>query len=230
VARVSGACRKRARRARPGQEDTRGRGVRPVLRADDGREGREAGQEPGRRRRRRPLPARPVAPGLLPALCAPARHGAPRPPDLPHQPAAERDRRAVRQARRSLSRSRNGPHPHCRRRHMRRPEEREAQRTLAERVTLLVHGREGLDAAQRATQVLFHDDVGQLLQMTPEQLQLSFSAIPSVDMVFRYAQLCQQTFSGLMPKNVIGPCICISTSKNMKYFLLKYALHQTLET
>ena len=47
----------------------------------------------------------------------------------------------------------------------------EAQRILAEEMTRLVHGEEGLLAAQRITQALFSDDLASLSQSDFEQLQ-----------------------------------------------------------
>src|SRR5690554_4280331 len=48
----------------------------------------------------------------------------------------------------------------------------EAQRILAEEMTRLVHGQDGLSAAQRITQALFNDDLNGLGQNDFEQLQL----------------------------------------------------------
>lgn len=47
-----------------------------------------------------------------------------------------------------------------------------AQRILAEEMTRLVHGDEGLQAAQRITQALFNDDLGGLSETDFEQLRL----------------------------------------------------------
>jgi len=48
----------------------------------------------------------------------------------------------------------------------------EAQQILAEEMTRLVHGQDGLSAAQRITQALFNDDLNGLGQNDFEQLQL----------------------------------------------------------
>ncbi len=53
-------------------------------------------------------------------------------------------------------------------RHAQRPEQREAQRLLAEQVTRLVHGSEPLASAQRATVVLFEG--GDLRTLTPTEI------------------------------------------------------------
>lgn len=56
------------------------------------------------------------------------------------------------------------------------PETRQAQKVLAEQVTLLVHGPEGLEAAQRATQALFGGELGGLDEDTLIDV---FSEVPS---------------------------------------------------
>jgi tyrosyl-tRNA synthetase len=52
--------------------------------------------------------------------------------------------------------------------HAARPEKREAQRTLAQHVTVLVHGEAALASAQRATAVLFEG--GDLRTLSPDEL------------------------------------------------------------
>ncbi len=59
-----------------------------------------------------------------------------------------------------------------------RPERREAQRRLAEEMTRLVHGEEGLKRAKRATEVLFG---GSLEGMSAEDLLDVFSEVPSAE-------------------------------------------------
>ncbi|XP_035825378.1 tyrosine--tRNA ligase, mitochondrial isoform X2 [Aplysia californica] len=54
------------------------------------------------------------------------------------------------------------------------PEHRHGQRQLAEQVTLLVHGEEGLRSALRCTEVLFGDAVSHLRQMALSDLQQLF--------------------------------------------------------
>ncbi|WP_370981415.1 tyrosine--tRNA ligase [Agaribacterium sp. ZY112] len=56
----------------------------------------------------------------------------------------------------------------------------EAQRMLAEEVTKLVHGPEGLEAAQRITQAMFSGDLGDLSEADLEQLKLD--GLPSADL------------------------------------------------
>lgn len=59
-----------------------------------------------------------------------------------------------------------------------RPERREAQRRLAEEMTRLVHGEEGLKRAKRATEVLFG---GSLEGMSADDLLDVFSEVPSAE-------------------------------------------------
>ena len=60
-----------------------------------------------------------------------------------------------------------------------RPERREAQRRLAEEMTRLIHGEEGLKRAVRATEVLFG---GSLEGLTAEELLDIFSEVPSAEL------------------------------------------------
>ncbi len=48
------------------------------------------------------------------------------------------------------------------------PEKREAQKALAEELTEIVHGKEGLKTAQKITDTLFH---GSILELTPSELR-----------------------------------------------------------
>jgi len=57
------------------------------------------------------------------------------------------------------------------------PEKRESQRRLAEELTRLVHGEEGLAAAQRATDIFFGAEIDRL---TDAQLGEIFADVPSV--------------------------------------------------
>ncbi len=59
------------------------------------------------------------------------------------------------------------------------PEKRIAQRRLAEEVTRLVHGSEGLAAAERATQVMFGGSIEGLDEPTLEDI---FSEVPSAEL------------------------------------------------
>jgi len=56
------------------------------------------------------------------------------------------------------------------------PSRRSAQRRLAAEVTSLVHGREGLSTAERATEIFFGAEIGQL---TDAQLSSIFADVPS---------------------------------------------------
>jgi tyrosyl-tRNA synthetase len=57
-----------------------------------------------------------------------------------------------------------------------RPEERDAQRCLANEVTRLVHGETALERAQRASQVLFG---GEISGVSAEEIQEIFAHVPS---------------------------------------------------
>ncbi len=58
--------------------------------------------------------------------------------------------------------------------HWEKPELREAQRSLAELVTMLVHGKEGLDIARKCTEVLYNKNAQILQEMNEDQIvQLS---------------------------------------------------------
>ncbi len=59
------------------------------------------------------------------------------------------------------------------------PHRRQAQRRLAEEVTALVHGADGLAQAQRATQILFTGDVQGVDSATLEEI---FADVPSVNL------------------------------------------------
>ncbi|CAG5132949.1 unnamed protein product, partial [Candidula unifasciata] len=64
------------------------------------------------------------------------------------------------------------------------PDERPGQKKLAEQITLLVHGKAGLDSAQRCTDVLFGNSVSALTAMgLPELLQLLKDA-PTTEVVY----------------------------------------------
>ncbi|MCI0440470.1 MAG: tyrosine--tRNA ligase [Chloroflexi bacterium] len=60
-----------------------------------------------------------------------------------------------------------------------RPERREAQRRLAEEATLMNHGESGLQAARRASEVLFGGDMSGL---SAEQLLEVFEDVPSISL------------------------------------------------
>lgn len=56
-------------------------------------------------------------------------------------------------------------------RHMEKPELRLAQKHLAEQIVLLVHGEEGLNAAIKATKVLYEGSVDTLGQLNIKEIQ-----------------------------------------------------------
>ncbi|XP_054716237.1 tyrosine--tRNA ligase, mitochondrial-like [Uloborus diversus] len=58
--------------------------------------------------------------------------------------------------------------------HMKNPDARRAQRILAEEVTLLVHGEQGLALAETATKVLYQSDLAALAKLNIEELRLIF--------------------------------------------------------
>ncbi|MFZ4450684.1 tyrosine--tRNA ligase [Salibacterium aidingense] len=59
-----------------------------------------------------------------------------------------------------------------------RPEERKAQRRLAEEVTAFVHGEEALKQAQNITEALFGSG-GDIKQLTAEEVQQGFKDVPT---------------------------------------------------
>ncbi|NMC20998.1 MAG: tyrosine--tRNA ligase [Thermogutta sp.] len=61
-------------------------------------------------------------------------------------------------------------------RHLAAPEQRLGQRTLAAELTRLVHGAEGLEAAERATEVLFGAPIERI---SPQELNEIFADVPS---------------------------------------------------
>ena len=52
------------------------------------------------------------------------------------------------------------------------PQLREAQKALAEELTLLVHGEEGLAKAQRITETFFHGDI---MSLSPQEIKEGLS-------------------------------------------------------
>lgn len=69
--------------------------------------------------------------------------------------------------------------------HNKRPEERVAQKQLAHLVTLLVHGQEELDTALKTTEILYHNQIEKLLEMSQEEIDKSFRGVPTVQMMYR---------------------------------------------
>ncbi|MCX7591870.1 MAG: tyrosine--tRNA ligase [Kiritimatiellae bacterium] len=72
------------------------------------------------------------------------------------------------------------------------PEQREAQRRLAEEVTRMVHGEDGLRVAQRASAVLFGEPMDDL---RPEELLSVFSDAPSTEL--RREELAEMSVADL---------------------------------
>ncbi|MDR1959503.1 MAG: tyrosine--tRNA ligase [Planctomycetaceae bacterium] len=62
--------------------------------------------------------------------------------------------------------------------HVKQPEKRTAQRTLADEFTRLVHGGEGLDAARRATEIFFG---GEIRGLNDKQLVSIFADVPNCE-------------------------------------------------
>lgn len=58
------------------------------------------------------------------------------------------------------------------------PHLRKAQKTLAAEMTMLIHGAEGLDAAERITAALFSGD---LKALSVDEMKVAFSGVPSVE-------------------------------------------------
>ncbi|XP_037772470.1 tyrosine--tRNA ligase, mitochondrial-like [Penaeus monodon] len=67
--------------------------------------------------------------------------------------------------------------------HWEKPEARHAQKKLAEKVTLLVHGYEGLESARRTTEALYGGRPDALAQMTSEELAVVFQSAASAKLV-----------------------------------------------
>ncbi|XP_013094924.2 tyrosine--tRNA ligase, mitochondrial-like isoform X1 [Biomphalaria glabrata] len=66
----------------------------------------------------------------------------------------------------------------------RSPEQRVAQKKLAEQMTLLVHGESGIDSALRCTEVLFGDAIPALTAMSYTELQQLFRSAPSTEIIY----------------------------------------------
>ncbi|XP_042241501.1 tyrosine--tRNA ligase, mitochondrial-like isoform X1 [Homarus americanus] len=67
--------------------------------------------------------------------------------------------------------------------HWGKPESRYAQKKLAEKVTLLVHGRRGLESARRTSEVLYGNQSEALAEMTRDEIQVVFNSYPSVELI-----------------------------------------------
>lgn len=67
--------------------------------------------------------------------------------------------------------------------HWVKPEKRHAQKKLAEKITLLVHGQSGLESAHRTTDALYGGKPEALAEMTPEELETIFKSAASTSLV-----------------------------------------------
>uniref|UniRef100_A0A5S6QW45 Tyrosine--tRNA ligase n=1 Tax=Trichuris muris TaxID=70415 RepID=A0A5S6QW45_TRIMR len=65
------------------------------------------------------------------------------------------------------------------------PGAREAQRFLAEQLTLLVHGPEGLSTALKVTEILHHNQLFKISTMGEEELQLLLCEVPCAHLRFQ---------------------------------------------
>lgn len=83
----------------------------------------------------------------------------------------------------------------------------EAQRLLAENVTALVHGEEGLQAAQRITQALFSGDINTLSAADLEQL--GFDGLPS-------SKIAPQDWAEKPMTGLFAECGLASSGKQVK--------------
>uniref|UniRef100_A0A023F3D0 Tyrosine--tRNA ligase n=1 Tax=Triatoma infestans TaxID=30076 RepID=A0A023F3D0_TRIIF len=70
-------------------------------------------------------------------------------------------------------------------RHNAKPEERRAQKHLAEQVTLLVHGEEGLAEARRTTSAMYDSDLKVLSTLTTAQISSIFKGAPIIEILLR---------------------------------------------
>lgn len=69
------------------------------------------------------------------------------------------------------------------RRHEEKPELRIPQKRLAEQVTLLVHGKKGLEMAETATKALYENSVAAIGTMTPEEVSQIFEGSAVVELL-----------------------------------------------
>lgn len=66
------------------------------------------------------------------------------------------------------------------------PEEREAQRRLAQEVTTFVHGREAMEEAEKISAILFS---GRIEDLSVEEVEEAFEKVPSVDIPSQKANI-----------------------------------------
>ncbi|XP_047351075.1 tyrosine--tRNA ligase, mitochondrial [Vespa velutina] len=67
--------------------------------------------------------------------------------------------------------------------HLKQPEDRFAQKILAEEVTLLVHGELGLKAAKEASMVLYNKSIDTLVKMSADEIANVFEGATVVDIL-----------------------------------------------
>jgi tyrosyl-tRNA synthetase len=91
------------------------------------------------------------------------------------------------------------------------PERREAQRALAREATTLVHGRDGLEAAERASAVLFG---GSVATATAEDLLTVFDDVPAVT-------IAQRTLASGLPVTELAVAAGMALSKGEAARLIK---------
>lgn len=71
------------------------------------------------------------------------------------------------------------------RKHKKQPEHRIAQRKLAEKVTLLVHGEEGLQSALRATAALYEQTIDSLVQLGEQEISRVFAGAKKCELLLQ---------------------------------------------
>lgn len=69
------------------------------------------------------------------------------------------------------------------RRHREKPELRLPQKRLAEQVTLLVHGKEGLEEAELATKALYEGSITALSKLKPQEMSKVFQGATMVEIL-----------------------------------------------
>lgn len=72
---------------------------------------------------------------------------------------------------------------HLLERHKKFPELREAQKALAEQLTLLIHGKEGLEKAQKVSEALFNSDINVLGELKNAEIKEIFSGAPYRELI-----------------------------------------------
>ncbi|CAK1547085.1 unnamed protein product [Leptosia nina] len=67
--------------------------------------------------------------------------------------------------------------------HKQHPDQRYPQQCLAEQLTVLVHGKEGLEKAHRATEAIFKKDVNSLITLSSTELEQVFDGAPVIKLL-----------------------------------------------